>query len=276
MFCQRSIFWLGFQIAVAFTLFFSAESLLFAQEMRIESKVFMKNGNDEVPISENLTFFVDGLVYDFLAQPEEVTILDAQPGRERFIVLDPARQIKCILGLREIHEFVEQVRLGAERSQDPFVQFLARPEFQTNWSPENHLLLLNSNWMQYRIQTSPVPNEQMRVRYHDFSNWYAKLNTMANPLSMPPFARLVVNQQLNKYGQIPQSVELKLLLEKQLTFRSEHKVIQLLSAEDKQRIQQTDQQFIQYRQVSFSDYYQHKKKGEEGAKQAQEAQPERR
>ena len=57
-----------------------------AEDFRIETKVY--SGRDKSPVSQNVTLFQAGYVYDYMADPERVAVFDRAHGR--FILLDPA------------------------------------------------------------------------------------------------------------------------------------------------------------------------------------------
>jgi len=225
------------------------------QDFRIESKVYFVEQEKMTPISENLTLFHLDRVYDFLINPAEITILEPDASGGRLTVLDPARKMQTKLTLKEIDVFLQQLKQAALANDDAFLKFLANPKFDVNVDPQKQILTLNSNWIQYRLTTIDAPNKQVMDRYHQFSNWYAKLNAMANVRALPPFARLVVNSQLNSMGKVPRRVELQIMLQKQMTFRSQHDVDWKLRETDLPRIQEAVQLMQSTPLVDFGTYY---------------------
>ena len=52
----------------------------FAEDFRIQTRVY--RGDEETPVSQNLTLFRAGVVYDFLSEPAETTIYDRPRGNK--------------------------------------------------------------------------------------------------------------------------------------------------------------------------------------------------
>lgn len=232
-----------------------APALASAEDFRIESKVYLTQNGKAQLVSDNLTLFSQGVVYDFLRNHGEVTVLDPRPSRSRMIVMDPKRKVKTEVAFKDIDAFIAKIRKAALDNDEAFVQFLGNPKFEEHFDQGQHELKLTSDWMRYQLTTVDAPSADVRRRYREFSNWYAKLNCMAQPLSLPPFARLKVNEHLDRLQQIPVEVELTIFLQKQLQVRSEHKVTWQLIREDVPRIREANQQYQDFRLVSFAEYY---------------------
>src|SRR5438046_252777 len=97
-----------------------------AEEFRIESKVF--TAKEEAPVSESLTLFDDGRVYDFLSLPSEITLFDLSRGR--IVLMDPDRKLRTELTTDELNTFIEQLRTRAARQTDRLLKFAADPKFE--------------------------------------------------------------------------------------------------------------------------------------------------
>ncbi|MEK6234035.1 MAG: hypothetical protein N2C14_04930 [Planctomycetales bacterium] len=247
--------------AIAFAILATAAT---GQNFRIETKVYLtpKEQGKETLVSENLTIFRGGIVYDFLkhqpgARPSgDVTILDPTPRGQRMIVMDPNRQVKIEMPWKEIDDFLRKVHAAAEGNDDPFIRFLANPKFTEGWDARAKRLVLSSDWMKYDLQTTDFPDDGARRQYRDFRNWYAKLNCMSNPLSLPPFARLEVNRHLDHRKQIPREVRLVLFLqERHVKIRSMHAIQWNLTQADAEQIRQADKQYKDFKTISFPEYH---------------------
>jgi hypothetical protein len=87
-------------------------------------------------------------------------------------------------------------------------------------------------------------------QYREFSDWYARFNTMANPGSMPQFPRLTVNAELAKRGLVPTDVQLNA---RAYLARSEHYVTWRLLEGDHKRIAETANQLATFEEVEFKE-----------------------
>lgn len=228
------------------------------EDFRIESKVFLEP--QAVPRSVNLTLFHKGIVYDYGSNPREITILDADPQRARMILLNPMKKLKTEIKLATIDEFVAGLRKAAAEAPNPLMNFLASPTFTKGYEPMTKELLLSSEFLDYRLLTTTAPTEDVAQQYRQFSDCYAKLNTLTNVASIPPFARIQVNSILSESRQIPQDVKLVLKgagpAGKDIILRSEHRVAFKLLQDDLQRILATDEMFAKYPAVDAKEYFQ--------------------
>lgn len=228
-----------------------------AADFRIISQVYA--GNAKQPASSTLTLFRAGVVYDYLSQPETVTVFDPLHGR--FVMLDPVEQIQCEIPTREVASFNDELKLRASGSKDPLLQFMANPQFRTS-TPQPEIVHLSSQFMTYRIQVQRVTDAAAIRQYVEFSDWYARLNTLMNPGSPPPFTRMAINQVLLERGEIPREVLLTVRPAQQLPngrevqLRSTHEVSWKLLADDMRRIEKTGEQLATYELVSLDDFQQ--------------------
>jgi hypothetical protein len=226
-----------------------------SSDFRIENQVFV--AGEKEPRIRSTTIFREGVVYDYLDQPAEVTIFDQQHGR--FVLLDMTRRIKTELSTERVLEFTERLKQWSEEQSDPFVRFLADPQFETELDASSGQWSFASPWMEYRLTTIDVDREAVSRQYREFSDWYCRLNTMLNPGARPPFARMAVNSALAERGQFARKVDLTIrpsegLLSKRLNVRSEHRLIGQLVESDRKRVAQTDQFMAMFTSVDFGEY----------------------
>jgi hypothetical protein len=220
-------------------------------DFRIDSKVYLKSK----PIAENLTLFHGERVYDFMSNPTEITVFDPAPGRMRFLILDPTRKLRTEVKVAEVSKLMDKLRDFAKSSTNPFMNFLADPTFEEKYDSTIGVLQMTSPWMEYKLTTLDAPNAQVSEQYSQFSDWYAKLNTMTTPGKIPPFARMVVNTALKKHKQIPSDVVLTLHLKEEVTLTSDHKVHWRLLEDDMQKIRQVDDYLARFKSVPYQEYY---------------------
>jgi hypothetical protein len=225
-----------------------------ADDFRIETKVF--RGSDSSPVSQNLTLFQAGYVYDYLSDPERIAVFDRAHGR--FILLDPARQVKVELKTDDVLVFSEKFHAWAAKSSNGFMKFAADPDFEVTFA-ENGQLTLASPHITYRLETVPAKTPETAQQYREFSDWYARFNAMVHLGSTPPFPRLQVNEQLAKRGLVP--TEVNLTIPKQATLgvpgvsmRSEHHVSWRLLQRDTARIGETANQLAAFRTVDLAEF----------------------
>jgi hypothetical protein len=226
-----------------------------ATDFRIASQVFVGDGKQAA--STNITLFRAGIVYDYLSEPESVTIFD--PLRGRFVLIDPVEQIQCEVATKEVAAFNDELRLRAAGSQDPLLQFMANPQFKVI-TPQPGVLHLTGPHMNYRIQVQRVGDKGAVRQYVEFSDWYARLNTLMNPGSPPPFTRISMNQILLERGEVPKEVMLTVRPAqhvpnaREVQLRSTHDVSWKLLADDLRRIDSTGEQLATFQQVSMDDF----------------------
>jgi len=230
-----------------------------AEDFRIETAVY--SGKSKLPVSQNITLFQAGAVYDYLTSmkpgdeaSERVAVFD-QP-RGRFILLDVARKMKAEVKTDDVLLFASKLQTAvAAKSGNAFTKFAAEPDFAVDFD-ENEQLSLTSSHMTYRLKTMPAKTPEAAVQYREFSDWYVRFNTMSNPGSTPPFARMAVNAELAKRGLIPTEVQLTIPAQsgvKAAALRSEHHVSWRLLPRDVERIEKTASQLATFKLVDFDE-----------------------
>lgn len=226
-----------------------------AEDFRVENRVFV--GDEKQPRSESTTIFYDNVVYDFLAKPAEITIFDK--AHDRFLLLDVSRRIKTEVPMAQVREFGERLKQRANTQPDALLKFLVDPRFEEQSKDESGEMVFSSPWLTYRVTTEEAGSEGVSRQYNEFSDWYCQLNTLLNPGSRPPFARMLVNSALEARQRFPREVHLTLrsrdsLLARRITIRSEHQLIGQLVQSDRERIFQTDQYIAIFSPVKFDEY----------------------
>jgi hypothetical protein len=222
-----------------------------AGDFRIETKVYLAD-DEEQPISENLTLFQTGVVYDFLAEPETITIFRPPAGNApgRFIVLDPDRSLKMEVTTDQIEGLLEKLRGWAAQHKDPYVRFLGQPDFTEGAAEETDTVVLTSKHMTYRVHTAKATDDASLAAYRQFSDWYARFNTRGGVL---PFPRLAVNELLYRQKVIPTEVELQ-IPGRGVNLKAVHRTDWLLSKQDEQRINAAQEQVGSFRQVPPEEF----------------------
>jgi len=232
-----------------------SQGIAWAEEFRVENKVFV--GDEKEPVVESTTIFYENVVYDYLSKPSEVTIFDKARGR--FILLDLGRRVKTEVSTERVGELTERLKQWAGSQADPFLKFLSDPKFDVHYDEEKNELSCASAWLTYRVLTDDIETEAVGRRYSEFSDWYCQLNTMLNPGSRPPQARMLLNAALEARQRFPREVHLSFrpkdsLLTRRITMRSQHQLVCQLVQSDRDRVAQTDQLMAMFTPVTFVEY----------------------
>jgi hypothetical protein len=232
-----------------------APAALAVDGFRIDNRVFYQDQRE--PVCQSSTIFADQMVYDFLDKPAEIFVLDRP--HEQFILLDTDRRISTRVAMRDVAGFTDQLRERAAAQRDPFVQFLARPEFQQQLEPAAGQLTLSSPWMTYQVEATAPANPAVVPLFREFSDWYVRLTPILDPTARPPFARMILNESLERCGLMPRKVTLTItpkkgLMAKRITVRSEHEVVGRLSESDNDRLVQVQQFVTIFNPVGLEQY----------------------
>jgi len=233
-----------------------AQATAKADDFRIESKLFV--GDAKEPASENVTLFYNGMVYDYLSNPAEVTVFDSARGR--FVLLDPIRHVRAEISTQHVAQFTEKLQTWAAGHEEKFLKFSAAPEFEVQSDSTNSELTFTSDWMTYKITCEDAQTATRAAQYGDFSDWYARLNTITSP-SLLPFARLKINAEMRQRQRIPTEVNLTIdnnarfpRPQQEQKFRTEHQLLWRLSKSDLRKIEQTGEDLVTFGQVGFQQY----------------------
>ncbi|HYW77972.1 MAG TPA: hypothetical protein VE890_00275 [Thermoguttaceae bacterium] len=225
------------------------------EDFRVDNEVFVGKRTD--PASRSTTIFHNGVVYDFMDEPDEVIVLDK--AAERFVLLDMARRIRSDLSVEDVTTFTTQLQRSAEKNGDPFIGFLANPKFDEQFDEGSSELTLSSEWMIYRLELQSAGSPQLAHQYREFCDWYARLNTMLHQGAKPPTARLLVNEAISRHAATAREVELTVTPKKtfppvRVTLRSRHQVIRQVAEADLDRVTQARQFMSIFKPVSFEQY----------------------
>jgi hypothetical protein len=225
---------------------------LLAEGFRIETKIFV--GDEEQPVSENTTLFLDGVVYDFLNSPPQTAVFRKPAGNKpgRFILLNADDRTRTELSTAQLEGAMEKLRNWATRQRDPFLRFAAEPQFEETYQPETGKLVLASHVESYTVATAPAEHPEAVAEYREFLDWYTRLNTLLSA-SPPPGPRLRLNEALARHKAVPLTVELSRAGEKD-SIRAEHTFTWRLSQEDMKRIDDVRASLASYRAVANEQY----------------------
>lgn len=229
-----------------------------AQDFRIDTEIFGKD--EKKPVSQNKTLFANGVVYDFLLgdplvnETREITIFD--PAHEEFVLLDVARRVRLTLTKKQLVEINAAMRqLGEEKDPGLF-----DTNFEVTFDDQEQWLTLANKRIEYRARGASPDNPEAIAVYRHFADWYARLNA-TRPGSIPPFARLELNEAIAQRGFIPAEVRLEISPKQRLfgkTFEasSRHSTIWQISRTDRTSIEKANRYRASFEEVSFEEYRQ--------------------
>jgi hypothetical protein len=225
---------------------------IFAADFRVDNQVFTAGA--KVPDSRSTTIFYDGIVYDFLEKPNEVVVLDAKTGR--FTLVDLGRRVQTQLTTDEVDAFVTRLVQWAAQRPDPMSKWFSDPQFDEAFNSAAARLTMTGDWMTYEARLAVAVKPAMAAQYREFSDCYARLNTLLTPGSRPPLPRLALNKALGERQAIAREVLLdrKDAGGKTTKVRSEHTLSIELTKADLSRVTQVRGLLRSLPSVSFDEY----------------------
>jgi hypothetical protein len=224
------------------------------EDFRIDNTVY--SADAKAPPIESTTIFHNGVVYDCMKTPNETVVFDRTGGR--FVLLNLKSRTRAELTTGELAAFIDRLQQVAAKTSEPVVKFLAAPKFQEQFDEATGELKLSSTWVNYRVVSSPEEDSAAVQQYREFSDWYARLNTLLSPGSRLPLARLAVNAALARRKAMPSEVVLTISSSKQnrqpITIRSTHRVVRPLTPADLDRVAKAREHLTGFKLVSFEQY----------------------
>ncbi|MFZ1934448.1 MAG: hypothetical protein WCB27_23550 [Thermoguttaceae bacterium] len=227
------------------------------EDFRVDNAVFA--GDKKEPISQSVTIFHEGIVYDCMTKPAETVVFDGT--MKRFVLLNMEDGTRAELSTREVTSSLSRYeRLLKEmiaKKPDALSQFMADPKFQEQFDESAGKVTLSSPLVNYTLVLSPGRDDAAAGQYRDFSDWYARLNVLLTPRALPPFGRLAVNAAVAKRKAIPSQVTLTITSAKsgkRQTIRSTHRVVRPLTAADIQQVDRIRKAMTDFKPVDFEKY----------------------
>ncbi len=223
-------------------------------DFRVVTNVYAENV--QRPVSSNTTIFRDGRAFDFVEGRSEVTVYD--PQLRRFLLVDTARKLKTEISTNQLFVYGSWIVESIERQNDALLAFAAEPRFRISTGPRGELRFTSAE-MEYQVSGHTAPQPEIAAAYRDFSDWYARLNSLLQPGALPPFPRLAVNERVAREGWIPHEVRLRLASharfgDKEMTLRAEHQTDYRLEKSDVRRTDSVLQQIQAFRAVTIDEF----------------------
>ncbi len=242
--------WIRFPVATAAMLL---STLAVAQEFRIDTHV-VDNQTNKV-LSESLTLFSDGVVYDFMLKGnKEIAILDTT-RRQYIALLNPSNKKMWTMNKQDLSSVVASLKTSDRSKREPF---FFDPQFATKFNQKTNRLTLASEKLTYTVVTATPKFSAAVQQYREFADWTARLHSTM-PGTMPPFARLTLNDALAQRGFIPVTVKLSIkergkILTKRRHYTSHHLTTWMLNNNDRERIQQAQNALATFEPVRALEY----------------------
>lgn len=242
-------------LLAAAVLFAAAGGGALAQDFRVDSKVFI--AKEELPHSTNVTLFHGPHIYDFLDKPQQITVYDTVRGR--IVLVDPARDVKAEITSDMLAGFTRNLQLLKESKADPLVKFAVAPQFDESKDEESGERVFTSKYLTYRVAASRPADAGIASRYREFSDASARLNSLVNRGSLPPFPRMAVNEALAQAGETPDKVHLRVAPRQWIgghtvVLHSEHEFRPRLMESDLLQINEAGEAMAAARRVPLSEY----------------------
>lgn len=203
------------------------------------------------------TIFLDGKVYDFLADSSEAVVFDLSAGR--VVLCDSSRRLRTELTTQELADFAMRLRDRALAGGSDFVKFAAQPTFAQKLDPETNEIVLSSDLLTYRAAATAPKNADVFRSYQAFIHWQTQLNAIVNPGAPPPQARLMLNDALAARQLLPERITMhrtSTLPGTGKTLRAEHDYQWRVSEEQRRRVAELDVLRSDYRLVPIGEYLQ--------------------
>jgi|TARA_B110000495_G_scaffold107901_1_gene93276 hypothetical protein len=230
---------------------------LLGQDFRIDSQVYVSGKN--LPVSENITLFSSGIIYDFqlsngaAADADETVIFDTR--NKRFTLLNHVKETKLDLTDLQLLSIYEGVR--KETKQDHRSKFLTDDPFVEDIDLSVNLVTLSTPQIEYRFSGSQPKNVLILEQYNDFLYHFTMLN-VSDPTKVPPFARMEVNRSIKRLGWVPTEIEISVkqngLFRESYKAKSKHTVRYQLSEKDQEKIESIKKRWAQFKPVSLAEY----------------------
>lgn len=238
-------------------------------ELRVDTSLFV--ADQSTPVSQNVTLFTDGYVYDFGKTSEkdaatEVTVYDVRT--KTFTLLEDKRKVKFSISQSRLVQLTEAMR--AETAQDPKLKIFATAEYTETADNASGWTTVNGGLVKYRFKGKPPRDIRIVDSYCDFLDQYTLLAVL-DPRRMPPFPRLRLNQAIKKQRVIPSEIRLDIKpmppMKNTISMKSKHTFVEHLSDSDKSRIESAKAKISEYKMVTLANY--------KGTPTAEEMKPEK-
>ena len=221
---------------------------LAAQEFRIETDVYV--GEEPESVGHTVTLFEKSAVYEFVDDPDQIIVYrpESEGHSAQFILLDVATERRTDIEAARVDKLIDKLSGWAAEQRNSLLKFSAAPKFDETFDSESgSLTLANPEWT-YQAATVPAEDPAALARYREFTDRYAKLNTMLQN-SPPPGPRLALNAALVKHGVVPVEIRRTLDGDEKNQVRAAHLFAWRLSREDRTRLDEAQAALANFEKV---------------------------
>ena len=255
----RTVAQMVFTLMLCSILQSAAQAQIQTPQFRIESQVY--SGDSQTPVSENVTLFDNGIVYDFQmtgnanASPTEIVIFDER--KRELILMDVNRKIAWTVADLRLLKMVDQLR--RETVNNDMASFLVNEPFSEtdDWSAEK--VSLESDSFRYLLSGKRPANDSILPRYYSFLDQFTRLSA-SDPKRLPPFPRLTLNKTIKTHGWIPTEVQVQIkpnsFFKEAFSATSKHVLVMSLSDADRERIKFARKCWFEFKTCSLVEYRQ--------------------
>jgi hypothetical protein len=228
----------------------------FGKGFRISTKIYVgaEGEKDTRLVSESTTLFLDGAVYDFLADGSQTAVFRKPADKEgRFVLINPDQRIRTEFTTTKVAGAIEGLQtFAASHKSNAALEFAAQPQFEESYDASTGKLVLAHHLQTYTVTTTQVDDAAAMAEYREFLTWYTQLNTLihGDPNKLP---RMKLNEALARRRVVPQVVELTRAGEKE-PLRAVHEFTMLLSRDDEQRIDEIHTALASFREVTNEEF----------------------
>ena len=228
-------------------------------QFRVESQVY--TGSGQSPVSENVTLFDSGIVYDFQmaavanTPPSEIVIFDER--KRQLTLMDVNRKLSWTVDDLRLLTMLDQLRRETVNSDKS--SFLVNEKFNEthDWSADK--VLLESDSFRYLLTGKRPANAAILPRYYEFLDQFTRLSA-SDPKRLPPFPRLALNKSIKKIGWIPTEVHVDIkpnaMFKEAFSAVSKHVLVMSLSDADRERIKFARKCWLEFQTCSLVEYRQ--------------------
>lgn len=228
-------------------------------QFRIESQVYAGSGKS--PVSENVTLFDSGVVYDFQmaatanTPPSEIVIFDEQ--KRQLTLMDINRKLSWTVDDIRLLTMLDQLR--RETVNNAKSSFLVTEKFNETHDWSSDKVLLESDSFRYLLTGKRPDNESILPRYYEFLDQFTRLSA-SDPKRLPPFPRVALNKSIKKIGWIPTEVKVDIkpnaMFKEAFSAVSKHVLVMSLSDADRERIKFARKCWLEFQSCSLVEYRQ--------------------
>lgn len=258
---RRLLARLAYGIVLSLSLGLSAPAVaqIPTPQFRIESQVY--SGDSPTPVSENVTLFDTGIVYDFQMvggvnkTPSEIVIFDER--QRELILMDVERKIAWTVADLRLLKMVDQLR--RETVNNAKASFLVNEPFVETDDWSSNKVSLESDSFRYVLTGKRPTNASILPRYYEFLDQFTRLGA-SDPKRLPPFPRLALNKTIKTHGWIPTQVQVQVkpnsFFQEAFSATSKHVLVMSLSDSDSERIKFARKCWMEFEQCDLVEYRQ--------------------